>query len=182
MLSRLSQFACRGPRRTSFAAGFFCLLATSGLGENNDPPTIQPVEIQPVVENYVDTSPMSAESAALPTEARARFAAEWVGYQAALRVPLGKLMRADLQADRSSLVKPTEKQQAVLQLRDRVQEFRIARQSQIAAAKAMEIHFGLATIEALQQLQVESLTSLNLHQQRQDRAVEKGVGILDRGP
>lgn len=175
MSSRLSQFDGRTSRRLLLAVGCVCLFAWPIGGAENDPPTIQPV-----VENQVEPGP-SNESSPTFHEHRPRHAAAWVAHQAASRVPLGNLMRADLQADRSSVVKPTDKQKAVLQLRDRVQEFRIARQTQIASAKAMEIHFGLATIEALQNIQSQSRASLDLQRQRQDRAVELGIGILDPG-
>jgi hypothetical protein len=88
-------------------------------------------------------------------------------------------MRSDLKADSSSIRKPNERQRAVLSLRKRIQEFRMARQASIAASQAMEIHFGLATIEALQAIQLESQSELQRQQQRQDKAIELGVSMLD---
>jgi hypothetical protein len=55
----------------------------------------------------------------------------------------------------------------------------MARQASVTASQAMEIHYGLATIEALQGIQTESRSELQLQQQRQDKAIEVGVSMLD---
>jgi hypothetical protein len=132
-----------------------------------------------------DPAPSSSETRISPSTISGpeniahRHSAEWIGCRAAAKVPLADLMRGDLKADSSSIQKPNSKQRATLGLRNRLQEYRIARQSQLAASQAMQIHYGLATLEALKSIQSESREEIRLQQMRQDKAIEMGVTILD---
>ncbi len=112
-----------------------------------------------LIQAVSDPVPYSPETRILPSTiaepqpSGQQYSAEWIGCRAAANIPLADLMRGDLKADSSSIQKPNSKQRATLVLRNRLQEFRIARQSQIAASQAMMIHYGLATLEALQSIQ-----------------------------
>lgn len=92
---------------------------------------------------------------------------------------LAIMMKSDLRADAAEATRKSNRQQAILDLRTKVQDYRICRQSQIVAAQALELHFGLATIAALEPIQNEIDTLLQLTQERQNRAIERGVSILD---
>jgi hypothetical protein len=164
-----------------------CLGAVPGLAQHRDElPEESSIlfpaafRVEPVIENAIDASSPGWESSrsGAPTNT-ARYSAEWVGKLAAAKAPLGSLLQSDYEADRAALGNPSKSQRRSLEMRRRSQEFLMARQSQLLASKAMEIHFGIATIEAAENIQLESQAELKMQQARQDSAVDSGIGILD---
>ncbi len=107
------------------------------------------------------------------------YSSDEIAQLAARNASLAILMRGDLQADRTGVFRPSKKQQAILNLRSKIQEFRIARQTQLAASQALELHFALATIASLEPLQNELRGLLKLQRERQERAIERGISISD---
>lgn len=148
-----------------------------GEDSSNQPQFLIPAVSDPVP--HLPETRILPSTIAEPETGGQQYSAEWIGCRAAANIPLADLMRGDLKADSSSIQKPNSKQRATLALRNRLQEFRIARQSQIAASQAMMIHYGLATLEALQSIQSETNEEIRLQQARQDKAIEMGVTILD---
>jgi hypothetical protein len=107
------------------------------------------------------------------------YSADAIGRLAAHKASQTLMMRGDLRADRAAIPRPSKKQQATLDLRSKVQEFRMVRQTQLIASQALELHFGLATIYALEPLQQEVQTILGVHRERQAQAIERGISVLD---
>ncbi len=114
-----------------------------------------------------------------PSIAKSSYSSDEIAQLAARNASLAILMRGDLRADRTGVFRPSKKQQATLDLRSQVQEYRIARQRQLAASQALELHFALATIAALEPIQKELFSLLEVQRERQQRAIERGISILD---
>jgi len=137
----------------------------------NDPAAIPPPGDKSVgVPNAINTDPAVKNRS---------YSSDEIAQLAARNASLAILMRGDLRADRTGVFRPSKKQQATLELRSKIQDYRIARQTQLAASQALELHFALATIAALEPIQKELLDLLALQRERQERATERGISILD---
>jgi hypothetical protein len=131
----------------------------------------------PMIEAESDSSEQASQQ---PTPLSARtYSSDEIARLAALNASLAILMRGDLHADRAGVFRPSKRQQSTLDLRSKVQEYRIARQTQIAASQAMELHFGLATILALKPIQLEIQALVATRVEQQQRAIQSGISILD---
>ncbi len=147
-------------------------LESVGIPADNASPTIH---LAPSVSIHEHSRSVATD----PSTPRLSYSPEDITRLAISKASLVILMRGDLQADQKGVLRPSKQEQAILNLRSKVQEFRIARQSQIVAAQALELHFGLATLDAIQPIQLELESILLLAGERQDRAIERGLSIFD---
>jgi hypothetical protein len=153
------------------------LFGESAMGQSDEVMLASAV-LQPIVH---DTT--IVESFASPPEMAAeiqpRTSPDKIASLASWRACAMDLMKRDLQADQAASKHPTSRERATFQLRRCMQQYRSARQSQLAAAQALQLHFGIALIEEVMPIQAESLKFLAMNQQRQDRASEYGLSIPD---
>ncbi len=144
-------------------------------------PIVSPLDDDAIVVRVAEESDgnvMSVAGADTTAAKRSRSPDE-IARLAARKASLALLMRGDLRADQAGVFRSSKKQQATLELRSKVQEFRIARQTQLVASQALELHFGLATLAALDPIQREVDAILSVHQERQVQAIASGISILD---
>ena len=134
-------------------------------------PTDQTVPVANTMEQNVFNSDEGSVASAYSPDEIAKLASK--------NASLAVLMRGDLRADQASVGQPSKNEKVIFDLRRKLQEYRICRQSQLAAAQALELHFGLATLAALEPIQAELNRTLTISRERQIRAMEQGLSILD---